>query len=941
MVLIGVLYFWTAVQEERTWRMGGEQKDYYNLLIDGFLAGQLHLKTEVSPELQAIANPYDPKNRPPGVGLHDATYYKGKYYLYFGVAPVITLMLPFRVLTGWDLPLPLAVATFAYAGYLVSAALFLSVRRRYFPSAGLAMTLVCLAALGTASMALVVVRRGSIWELPLSSGYCFAMAALFAVHRSLLERRRALGWFVLAGLFLGLAVASRLSYLYATGLMLVPLLWWWRREQQGKHHGAPRWPRMLVAGLVPLATIGAGLALYNYLRFDHPLEFGVAYQLSGVNEAETRHFRFSYFPLNLNVYFWRGAEWSRYFPFIHPPDIPPLPAGYVRVENMYGILPGAPVLWLALLAPLGLWRRKTAERGRLVVLLAVLGVLALATTLTLVFFYAGMVRYLIDFVPALLLLGCIGVMSLGRWSEAQWQSSWLRRWVAAVMAGLLAFSGFFGLMAGFQLYGNFQRLNPRAYPVVARAFNYPVHLWETLTGSPYGPREYEVQFAPDLHKGREPLIVTGRAGRSDQVFVQYESDGLIRLGFTHDGGATVLSRAVPVASSALQRLRVELGSLYPPEEHPFWAGRERAVFVRLARRLRVELNGEVLLDAYQRFHAASPRLIFAGVSPYSDIAGARFSGQLRETVRGTEIESVLSEQIDAVAFRVRFAAVADGRDWTLFSTGNPPTAATVWSYHAAAGLARLRFTDASGVVAESEPFAVTSGTADLFEWEQSRSGEEQAARVIVKLNELPIWTLRPAAALDFSAVQVGGINAASDHPPRALGGAFIRREPLWNVFASEKADYTSIRLRLQFPVERSGVREPLIVTGESGAADFIWVEYLNNGDVRFGLDHWGRPPVFSSSFQVDRTAEHWLEISLGSFPGFRWNRVGLQHLTVRLNGDLAWELATQLYRAGPEDLFIGYNPVGGTAGAPFFTGSILEVERVRSDQEAGMVGSAK
>ena len=937
-VLMGLLYVWTAVAEERTWQMGRQQTDYYNLLIDGFLAGQLHLKTEVSPELAGIANPYDPRNRPPGVALHDATYYKGKYYLYFGVAPVVTLMLPFRVLTGWDLPLPLAVATFAYAGYLLSAALFLSVRRRYFPTTSGVMTLLCVAALGLASMALVVVRRGNIWELPLSSGYCFAMAALLAVHRSLLERRRAPQWFALAGLFLGLAVASRLSYLYATGLMLAPLGWWWWRDRQGKHHGAPRWPRMLVAGVMPLAIIGAGLALYNYLRFDHPLEFGVTYQLSGVNEAETRHFRFSYFPFNVNVYFWRAAEWSRYFPFLHQPETPPLPAGFVGLENLYGVLPGAPILWLALLAPLGLWQRTAAERGSLGALLVALGLLALATTLTLAFFYAAMARYLIDFVPTLLLLACIGVMSVGRWGEARWRLTWPRSLVAALSAGLLAFSSFFGLMFGLELYGNFERLNPRAYPAVAFAFNYPTHLWETLTGSPYGPREYAVQFGPSRTEGREPLVVTGREGRSDEVFVQYESDGSIRIGFAHEGGATVLSRRLPAGSSGPRRLRVEMGSLYPPEAHPFWAGLGREVFLRFARRLRVEVDGEVLLDGYQRFHAASPRLVFAGVSPYRGIEDAHFSGQLREMPRGVGIRSVLSEQINAVAFRVRFAAENDGSEWALFSTGEPPAAASVWSCQATAGFARLRFREAGGVVVESDPFALAPDAAHLFEWVQSAPGdgdEPVAVRVIVKLNGRPIWTLRPAAPLDFSAVQVGGHSAAASADfPRFLGEALIRREPGRDAFGAVEANYTAIRLRVQFPIERPGVREPLIVTGESGAADFIWVEYLNNGDVRFGLDHWGQPPVFSRSFRVDRTAEHWLEISLGSFPGFRWNRAGLQHLTVRLNGATAWETETRLYRFAPEDLFIGHNPVGGTAGAPAFTGSILEVQRVRSDSGA-------
>ena len=97
--MIGWFYVWTVRSSGDPWKFGREQRDYYNLLIDGYLDGQLHMKVDVPAALLALKDPYDPAQRPVGVGLHDASFYKGKYYVYFGAAPMIVLILPFRLLS--------------------------------------------------------------------------------------------------------------------------------------------------------------------------------------------------------------------------------------------------------------------------------------------------------------------------------------------------------------------------------------------------------------------------------------------------------------------------------------------------------------------------------------------------------------------------------------------------------------------------------------------------------------------------------------------------------------------------------------------------------------------------------------------------------------------------------------------------------------------------
>ena len=294
---VGWFYLWTVRSNDDPWRFGREQRDYYNLLIDGWLDGQLHMKIEPPAALLALPDPYDPWRRPPGLALHDASLYRGRYYLYFGAGPAVTLMLPFRVLTGTDLPLAAAVLIFIGGGFLAGVALLLAIRRRYFPETGAAAAALCVLTLGLAGLGPVLLRRSHMWELPIAAGHCFAMLALGCVWRALHARsvRRRAGWFAVVGLSLALAIASRPTYLVATVLLLLPpLIHLWRNERR-----VP-WREALTAA-IPLAVIGALMALHNHARFGDPLQFGQAYQLSSDYEGRIQHFS----PRHIGFNAWR------------------------------------------------------------------------------------------------------------------------------------------------------------------------------------------------------------------------------------------------------------------------------------------------------------------------------------------------------------------------------------------------------------------------------------------------------------------------------------------------------------------------------------------------------------------------------------------------------------------------------------------------------------
>src|SRR5206468_7160345 len=71
------------------------EESFYNVLADALRHGQLHLRIEPRPEMFELMEPYEPARNDP-FRLHDASLYKGKYYLYFGVVPAFLLFVPWR-----------------------------------------------------------------------------------------------------------------------------------------------------------------------------------------------------------------------------------------------------------------------------------------------------------------------------------------------------------------------------------------------------------------------------------------------------------------------------------------------------------------------------------------------------------------------------------------------------------------------------------------------------------------------------------------------------------------------------------------------------------------------------------------------------------------------------------------------------------------------------
>ena len=411
-LVIGV-FAWSARPgwlEIRTWHADDA---YYNLLVRGFRAGQLDLKTEVPAGFAQLADPYDPianinYREADGHPLWDLSYYHGRLYLYFGVTPALVLFWPYAALTGHYLGHKDAVVVFCATGFLASVGWLCLVWRRYFPEVGLVVVAAGTLALGLAGFTPIILPRANVHEVAISCGYALTMLALLALwgagHRPHQRGR----WLAAASLAYGLAVGARPNLLFGAVILLVPVAQAWR---EGRRIWSP-----FLAATAPITCIGLGLMLYNTLRFDNPLEFGVRYQLAGVGAAPSGHdsWNLHYLGFNAWVYFLGPARWGVRFPFVHDIRLPPLPAGYGGVEHPFGVLTNVPLIWLTLAAPLAWWGRSADVRGILRGFLAAVALVCATRALTLGFFRAAAERYEWEFCPALVLLAVVGILGLER-----------------------------------------------------------------------------------------------------------------------------------------------------------------------------------------------------------------------------------------------------------------------------------------------------------------------------------------------------------------------------------------------------------------------------------------------------------------------------------------------------------------------------------------------
>ncbi len=289
--------------------------DPYVEMFDAFLHGEVALDDAPDPGLAELDNPYDNSERnESGIPARwDFAYFEGKYYSYFGAAPVIAVYYPFYALTG-KLPttnvtsdILSGAAIFCFCLALI-AAVRLMIRRPNF-----LLLLLSLPAGTSCFGALFAMQYGDKYYVAVASALCFISMTLCLGLWGCLVKREWLRYVLFAGSGAALAfcVASRPGVAVNAAVLLpfffgilfrksVPLV---RRIRQA------------ACFLVPLfAGLGVIFA-YNTARFGSPLDFGAAYQLT-VSDVHANTVQLDQLPAAVFHYFCQTPNLRTTFPFV-------------------------------------------------------------------------------------------------------------------------------------------------------------------------------------------------------------------------------------------------------------------------------------------------------------------------------------------------------------------------------------------------------------------------------------------------------------------------------------------------------------------------------------------------------------------------------------------------------------------------------------------------
>ncbi len=284
--LIGVIGIFAAFGNFQNPILQSSGSEVSQEMVDGFLAGRVDLLATPSQALLALANPYDPAARSGVAYLWDHLLYNGHYYSYYGVTPVFLFFLPWHIVSGQYAHDAYGVLFFTLVGTVFLALAWKRLLKGLFPSGKLPFYLdvggFYLLFLG--SGALSNLERPSFYESATSCAFMAMMISLFCLANTrIFDRRRpsqplSLGSLASASLWLALAVLSRATMaLYAFGFLAWVLFYDLknRKTLSGRYRGG-YW----CAALIPLAVFAVFQMVYNDLRFQNPLDFGIEYSLT-------------------------------------------------------------------------------------------------------------------------------------------------------------------------------------------------------------------------------------------------------------------------------------------------------------------------------------------------------------------------------------------------------------------------------------------------------------------------------------------------------------------------------------------------------------------------------------------------------------------------------------------------------------------------------------
>lgn len=290
-------------------------RNQYELLAESMIKGRVDIEYDkvYYDKLSQLDNPYDTKLRDEKNVTYkwDHAYYKGKYYVYFGVVPVIITFLPFRFLTGHSLNT--FHATQIYVAIFIIGIFYLFYYLKSKVKNKISDFEYILASIGV-SLATVwyATDYPALYTTAITAGLMFSILSIIMYMKCILDKKKSIKYLLLGGLFGALIFGCRPTIGFVNILFFPALISVIKKEKKGE--------KVLITllSLLPYFLVAVLLMLYNYVRFDSLFEFGQSYQLTDSDQSHLLDvtLNLKHMLNSLKNFFFYYEPFGKKFPFI-------------------------------------------------------------------------------------------------------------------------------------------------------------------------------------------------------------------------------------------------------------------------------------------------------------------------------------------------------------------------------------------------------------------------------------------------------------------------------------------------------------------------------------------------------------------------------------------------------------------------------------------------
>jgi hypothetical protein len=486
-LLVSTIYVW--IVSVGYWRDWPPTTNYFELQAAAYLQGKSYLLVEPDPALVELEDPYSIEARKDIPLMWDVSFYRGKYYLYWGPAPALAAVV-LKTITQQSFGDNLLVLVFSMGSLLLGSGIIFLLWRRFFDDIPRSMVLAGILVFGLANPIPWMLNRPAVYEAAIAGGQFFLLGSILSVFLGLLHTRIRPLLLFLGGFAGSLAVASRLNLALAvivlSGMVCLQIFLQTRED-------ITLLLKRIGNYVVPLVIGIFSLGLYNFSRFGSFTETGHRFQLGRWDKLRLYDQVVSIrnIPPNLYNYWLNNPKFLDLFPFIKPRwgeyfiwPIRYYAPEYYHTEQVTGVLLAVPFIFFAAI-PIyftvqQLWIKLSKEEPEHHPPLALkqipsfqwvsstLILLVLALMAPLSFFVSASMRHMADVVPTLVLLAwtgyALGYLALKRAKKRTTIYSLLGIFltVSSALAGILL------AVTGYQ--ARFENLNPELFEQITRFF---------------------------------------------------------------------------------------------------------------------------------------------------------------------------------------------------------------------------------------------------------------------------------------------------------------------------------------------------------------------------------------------------------------------------------------------------------------------------------------